>query len=424
MPAQIMLIDSEMVNLQATKNILSQGGYHVIEATSGMKALKQLETTASDIDMVILDAALNELNGFEVCRSLRRHPETVHMPILAFTAPSSREQKTEMFEAGADDCMSKPYEPSELLARVKVQLRRSKKATEAQKAKCRTFAVYSLRGGAGVTTLASNLSVNLAQLWNHDVVLVDLVLGASQARLMFNLLPNRTWAELGRVPAEEIDDHLLDTMLLRHSSGVSVLTAPGVQECREPLDGTRIRQALSLLRARYRYIVLDLPHDLQEGTVAALDEADKVLSVMVPDVASLANQLAALEAFQLMNYPSHRVRVVMNRIHERNQVDTQQIETTLKRPVDVVIPFASDAATEAINLGRPLALAAPESAVSAAVEDFAFRLSKKDHPEEQPAEPSQAWQRATRRLGHQQRKGLGRFFGWGPPPSSEPQQED
>ncbi len=424
MTSQIMLIDSQMADLQATKHVLSQGGYNVVEATSGISALKQIESMVRNIDMVILNAALDELNGFEVCRSLRRHPETVHLPILAFTAPTSREQKTEMFEAGADDCMSKPYEPSELLARVKVQLRRSKKPTGVQAAKSKIFAVYSLRGGSGVTTLATNLSVSLAQLWNEDVVLVDLVLASSQARLMFNLLPNRTWEELGRVSAEDIDDHLLNTMLLQHSSGVSVLPAPRVQECREPLDGARIRHTLSLLRARYRYVVLDMPHDLQEGTVAALEESDKILSVMVPDVASLANQLAALETFKLMNYSSHRVRIVMNRIHERNQVDSNHIETTLKRPVDVVIPFAGDAATEAINLGQPLTLAAPESAVSTALEDFAFHLSKKDHSEGQPAEPSQAWQRASRRLSHQQRKGLGRFFGWGPPPLKEPELED
>ena len=247
------------------------------------------------------------------------------------------------------------------------------------------------------------------------------ILAASQARLMFNLSPRNTWAELIRMPVEDIDDHVLDTMLLRHKSGVSVLPAPRVQNCRDPLDGARVRQLLSLLRARFHCIVLDTPHDLQQGTVTALDESDKILSVMVPELASLAGANAALEVFQTMNYPANRVHVVLNRIHERHQVDQRQIETTLKRPVDVIIPYAGYAATEAINLGEPVTLSSPESAVSTAVEDLAFCLSKKDHPEEPPADPSHAWQRATRRWGRKDHKGFRRLFGWRSPASSEPQ---
>ena len=424
MPAQIMVIDSQLQELQATKDILTRHGFNVIQSTGGMMALKQIEAMRGEIDMVILDVVLDELNGYEVCRSLRRHPDTVHLPILAFTAPESREQKTEVFEAGADDCMSKPYEPSELLARVKVQLRRAAFApnrTEKAATKCKTLAVHSLRGGAGVTTLAANLATSLAQIWQQDVVMMDLVLAASQARLMFNLSPRNTWAELIRMPVEDIDDHVLDTMLLRHKSGVSVLPAPRVQNCRDPLDGARVRQLLSLLRARFHCIVLDTPHDLQQGTVTALDESDKILSVMVPELASLAGANAALEVFQTMNYPANRVHVVLNRIHERHQVDQRQIETTLKRPVDVIIPYAGYAATEAINLGEPVTLSSPESAVSTAVEDLAFCLSKKDHPEEPPADPSHAWQRATRRWGRKDHKGFRRLFGWRSPASSEPQ---
>ena len=126
MPAQIMLIDSHADDLRAISRILSHGGFTVVEAISGMKALGQIEAMSGEIDMVILDMVLEEPNGYEVCRSLRRNPDTMHLPILALMASRHKDHNVGVIDAGADDCMSKPCKPSELLVRVGAQLRCSR----------------------------------------------------------------------------------------------------------------------------------------------------------------------------------------------------------------------------------------------------------------------------------------------------------
>ena len=109
MPAQIMLIDSHADDLRATSRILSHGGFTVIEATSGKKALRQIEAMPGEIDMVILAVALEELNGYEVCRSLRRNPDTMHLPILTLTASRHKDHNVGVIDAGADDYIIKPF---------------------------------------------------------------------------------------------------------------------------------------------------------------------------------------------------------------------------------------------------------------------------------------------------------------------------
>lgn len=116
--ARILLVDDDMVNLQAAKAILKLGGYSVITANSGKKALKEIESHP-DYALVILDVMMPEISGYEVCKILREGKSLFELPILMLTAKTSAEDIVMGFETGANDYLPKPYEPEELLARVK-----------------------------------------------------------------------------------------------------------------------------------------------------------------------------------------------------------------------------------------------------------------------------------------------------------------
>jgi diguanylate cyclase (GGDEF)-like protein len=101
---------------------LELAGYDVSTAPNGEEALKLLD--AMHPDLVVLDVMMPLMDGYEVARRIRRHPANTHVPIIMLTAKSEVEDKLAGFEAGADDYITKPFGPQELLARVRAKIRR------------------------------------------------------------------------------------------------------------------------------------------------------------------------------------------------------------------------------------------------------------------------------------------------------------
>ena len=114
-PVTILAVDDQPANLRLLDAVLSPRGYRVVRATSGEQALELLPS--SGVDLVLLDIVMPGIDGYEACRRIRRAPETAFLPVVMITA-SGHQEKTRAIEAGADDFVSKPFDQSELLARV------------------------------------------------------------------------------------------------------------------------------------------------------------------------------------------------------------------------------------------------------------------------------------------------------------------
>jgi len=114
----VLLVDDDAVNLHAAAAILHLGGYGVTMASSGRDALEKLEKHR-DYSLVILDVMMPEMSGYEVCRKLREQRALFELPTLMLTAKTSASDIVMGFEAGANDYLPKPFEPEELLARVR-----------------------------------------------------------------------------------------------------------------------------------------------------------------------------------------------------------------------------------------------------------------------------------------------------------------
>ena len=111
----ILAVDDQPANLRLLDAVLSPRGYRVVSASSGDQALELLPSAGADL--VLLDIVMPGIDGYEVCRRIRSAPETAFLPVVMITA-SGNQEKTRAIEAGADDFVSKPFDQSELLARV------------------------------------------------------------------------------------------------------------------------------------------------------------------------------------------------------------------------------------------------------------------------------------------------------------------
>jgi DNA-binding response OmpR family regulator len=125
MTPSILIIDDDAKLNQLLKDYLKDFGFDVATATHPAKGLKKLKQTAPDL--VILDIMLPEMDGFEVCRTIR---QTSDVPIIMLTARGEITDKVVGLELGADDYLAKPFEPRELVARIQSVLRRTRLLTD------------------------------------------------------------------------------------------------------------------------------------------------------------------------------------------------------------------------------------------------------------------------------------------------------
>jgi len=117
----VLVVDDNRENIELVKDILDVGGYQVISAKNGTEALSKVLDGSPDL--IILDVNMPGMDGFEVCKRLKSDELTNHIPIIMLTAQADVESRVEGLAAGADDYLTKPFSPRELVARVERSLR-------------------------------------------------------------------------------------------------------------------------------------------------------------------------------------------------------------------------------------------------------------------------------------------------------------
>ena len=128
-PARILIADDLPDLLQALKETLEREGFVVTAVPDGLAALESIRADPPDI--AVLDFKMPRMDGFSVCRALREDPLLENLPVVILSASSSRESKVEGLNLGADDFITKPVDIRELLARIRMILKRTRQGLDA-----------------------------------------------------------------------------------------------------------------------------------------------------------------------------------------------------------------------------------------------------------------------------------------------------
>ncbi|KPL84281.1 hypothetical protein SE15_03855 [Thermanaerothrix daxensis] len=400
----VLLIEDEIIYHRMLEHALRPLGFIVYTELTGTEGLEAAQVVHPDI--VITDINLPDISGYEVTRRLRRDPRFAHVPIIILTSQTTLQDKLASFEAGADDHINKPFEPEELIARMRVLLKRAELLRQALPAgptpapvrQARMLAIHTLRGGIGASILAVNLAIGLRELWNAPTLLMDLAMLAGQDALLLNLPLRRTWGDLANVAPQELDFELLQSIIVSHESGLDLIAAPTTPTQAEMISGETLTAALEILRPQYDYIIADLPHDFNDVTLQILDMADIIVMLVAPELSSIRAAAAALDTYTKLNYEKDKIKIVLNYTFPRYALPRDKIETALGHPITLVLPYVPDLLVQSVNLGKPILYHQPGERFSELVEDFAFYLSTPSHKKTQPATPSPAWKRVYNRF--------------------------
>lgn len=389
--AHILVVDDSKLSAKMISDRLAAAGYRVTVAHSGEEAL--VETSSATPDLILSDVVMPGIDGYELVRRLRKLPATAKTPVIMLTSKGGIKEKVAGFEAGADDYLVKPVDPTELELRIRALLARaaaqaSVESEEAVREEAQVISVFSLKGGVGVTSIAVNLAVALAQMWQQKVSLVDLALESAQDAMMLDLKAKNTLVELSATNIDQVDAELLTAYLLEHPSGVRLLPAPLRPELAEQVTPTAVGHALTLTQEMFSYIVLDLPSTFDEITLTALDSSSAILMVLSPDLAALKAATATLDVFASLGYPNDRIVPILNWTFPREGLPLKNIEAALKRRVPLVIPYEQTLFVGSVNRGVPAVLRKPQSPGAMSIARLAYAVSRDTERENLPETPS------------------------------------
>ena len=216
----------------------------------------------------------------------------------------------------------------------------------------RVLTVLSPKGGAGKTTLSTNLAFGLAAIAPGQVVLVDLDVQFGDVATALALEPESTLDDIVHSGAVR-DAIALKTRLTRHESGLSVICAPESPGAAEGIEPEQVSALIELLSSQFRFVVIDTPPGLGPLTLAALDHTTDPVLVTTFDVAGargLAKELATLRELDMVTGDRY---IVLNFADPRGGLSIEDVEATIRERVDLTIPH-SRAVTASLNTGVPL----------------------------------------------------------------------
>ncbi len=361
----VVLIGPDEQRRRAVAEALSASPVGVIREISAYPSdLDELPRMLDNqCDVVIVDLDSDPEYALEVVESIYAYGAAT---VIVCSAKANLELAVRCMRAGAREFLTLPLNPATIadaLARISI---RGSSAHPSRKTARKLFVFLGAKGGCGVTTISSNFAVSLAQESQQSTLLIDLGLPLGDAALnlgmvteysTFNALENH-----GR-----LDASFLSTLLAKHTSGLSVLAAPGEFAPSDP-SIEAIDRLLAVARQTFDYVVVDGGSRMDLKDARLMDDSAILYLVTQVGVTELRNSNRMIGQFFAARGP--KLQVVVNRYAPQALLlDDKQIEKALTRSIDWKIPDDFATARRTQNTATPIAM--EDSSISRAIRRMA-----------------------------------------------------
>jgi DNA-binding response OmpR family regulator len=215
---RVLIVDDDPDIQRLVGYNLTQAGFEIAGAASGRKALESVQKQPPDI--IVLDIMLPDIDGMEVCRTLRQRDGSRRIPIIMLTARGEEIDRVIGFELGADDYVAKPFSPRELVLRIKSILRRMKEQ-RSDMLRLGQIQVYPARRQCFVGSHRVQLTAKEFDL------LHELMLGRGNV-LTREVLMDKVWGYHGEATSRTLDTHIRRLRDKLGEDGTYVETVRGV----------------------------------------------------------------------------------------------------------------------------------------------------------------------------------------------------
>jgi pilus assembly protein CpaE len=347
-------------------------------ASSGREAIEMSMRLSPDV--VLMDINMPDMDGIAATEQLSATAPGVAVVMMSVQGEADYLRRSML--AGAREFLVKPFSSDELTASIRqVSARERDKASRMQVVPIAAggggggaageqgepgtvVAVFSPKGGVGRTTVAVNLAVAAATELGKRVVLVDGSFQFGDVGVLLNLNPRgKSIADLiPELDAGELDS--IETFLVDHTAGIRVLLAPPSPETAEMITASGIKRVLEYLRMHNDLVVVDCTAFFNDTTLAILDSADVILTMLSLEITSIKNMRLFLEVSEQLGYESGKVRLILNRADSALGIRVADVEHSIGRKVDETIVSDGRSVVYALNRGVPFFLSNREAQVS------------------------------------------------------------
>ncbi len=378
--AKILLVSKNAAVLEAAEMILAKENLlNFIDEKVTIENWYQVISETKP-DVILFDFTFHAQPFDLVDKIISSSPKSV---VIAILWESKNIDLDKVVLSGARAFVRFPFQEGKLVATITRVLQlmdrhrsQAPQAAEPEKddVDCNMFTVFSPKGGAGTTTVATNLAISLHKTLGEDVLLIDGKLMFGHIALYLNLLTGNSITDLITY-AEMLDQQIIEQVVVQHTSGIHVLLGPQSISEAQGIRPENLFEVIQSLQRIYPNIIVDGGHTLDDNSVTFMDASDKILLVANPELASMRDVNQFMEITSTLSYPKEKILLILNLIKRKTDVKTEEVEDIMKMEIFGKIPADEKLAVECINEGVPIILKKPHHPISRSFDRIAKKLA-------------------------------------------------
>jgi len=322
--------------------------------------------------LAIIDISEKTQVALDLITKLTTNQKNIKVIVVSYDMSS--ETIIKALRAGAREFQVKPLIEADFISSVsKIKELIAGNINDANK--CKVITTFSNKGGIGKTAIATNLAVELANITKERVALIDLNLQMGDVTTFLDLNPafNTSYVIEN---LERIDEtFLLSTLEKYKNLSLFVLADPPDLEQAEIITSEEIAALINVLKSTFSYIVIDTTSSFDGKTITALDCSDLILLIAIVNLPSIRNCQRCLDLFKRLGYEDDKIKFVINRYMENDEIKIEDVEEVLAHSVYYKIPNNYYTMMNAINKGLPVSDVNPNSNVAQSFKELAAMLS-------------------------------------------------
>lgn len=373
-------IDEQRSNIRRLVN--NQDDIRIVgEALTGQELIDKAMELKPHI--VLVDINMPEIDGLKATEILAKEMPRIQTVVMSMD--SSTEKYRAAMKAGAKDFLAKPFSEKELIDTIGSIYEKWLEGTPdfLKSQVARSISVYSTKGGVGRTTIAVNLATALAKM-GKKTLLIDASLQFGDVAIMLNLSTKKTIGEI--IEKNELTLDNIERSITHHPCGLDVLLAPRDPAVAETIKPSDLSKIFDIVAPLYQYIVFDMSSTITEKELVILDKVDVIFLVATLEITALKNAKICLKTFKDIKLETKKIKVILNKEIPNVGISSADLESGLSTQVYATVPMESEIAQRFQNKGESFILNAPNSKISKAITDIAYKIA--DTQQEQKKKPN------------------------------------
>lgn len=367
-----IILSDELSTTEVLKLFVSEfDSLELLQPTTDFSEIFKLISDINEKSIFIVDLSNNINEKLDLI--LKISTNCPNCKILALSACPSVDLIIKIMRAGAREFIPVPLIKNEFFEAINKLLCQFEKPKKTNK--CKIISIFSNKGGIGKTSLAANLSLELAKITKENVALIDMNFQMGDITTFLDLKPSFNISYMLENIDKINETFLLSTLERYKNSSLYILADPPYFKQADNIQPKQITKLFTTLKETFSYIIVDAEASFDGKNIAALDNSDMILLVTVANLPALRNTQRCLELFDKLGYDKDKTKIIVNRYMENDEIKDSDVEKVLSKSIYWKIPNNYFAIMSAINKGVPVSSINSSTNVALSYKDLAQHIS-------------------------------------------------